>query len=229
MRRLIYLSALSVMVMMLTATSRGQVGNRNQPPGPPAPGFWGGMPVMNRSSTAAEGAMRGIADTVRASGAAAMMNSAAAMNVEAARSQHIDNRLKATQTDIQVRQLKREYRDSRRRPRPTSEQLHRLAKEATPKPLSTNQFDPISGRIWWPTALMLEEFDEHRDIIDDLFWEKADASGRLGLRQITTVHSTTREMRELMREHRKEIPPQLYSGSLAFLKQMDRAATVAGM
>ncbi len=184
---------------------------------------------MNRASTAAESSMRGIADTVRASGAAAMMNSAAARNVEAARSQHIDNRLKATQTDIEIRQLRREYRESTRRPRPTSEQLHRLAKEATPKPLSANQFDPISGRIWWPTALMLEEFDDQREILDDLFLDKAEASGRLGLRQITTVHATTREMRELMRTHQNDIPPQLYSRSLTFLKQMDRAATVAGM
>lgn len=226
MQRRIILGALCALVMLLATASPGQVANRNQPAGP---GFWGGMPVINRASTAAESSMRGIADTVRASGAAAMMNSAAARNVEAARSQHIDNRLKATQTDIQVRQLKREYRESRRGPRPTSEQLHRLAKEATPKPLSTNQYDPISGRIWWPTALMLEEFDAHREIIDDLFEEKADASGRLGLRQITTVHSTTRAMREVMRDHRNEIPPQLYSGSLTFLKQMDRAATVAGM
>lgn len=229
MQRLITLSALCALLTMLTAASSAQVRNRNQPPVPPAPGFWGGMPMVNRASTAAESAMRGMADTVRASGAAAMMNSAAARNVEAARSQNIDNRLKATQTDIQIRQMKREYRDSRRRPRPTSEQLYRLAKEASPRPLNASQFDPISGRIWWPTALLLEEFDEYREIIDELFDIKADASGRLSLRQITTVHNTTREMRELMREFRNEIPPQLYSGSLAFLRQMDHAATVAGM
>ncbi len=106
------------------------------------------------------------------------------MNVEAARSQNIDNRLKGTEANIQIRCMKREYRDSKRRPRPTSEQIHRLAKEATPRALNPGQYNPITGQITWPTALMLDEFEEYRETLDDLFWEKSVASGTLSLRQI---------------------------------------------
>ena len=158
-----------------------------------------------------------------------MMNSAAAMNVEAARSQNIDNRLKGTEANIQIRRMKREYRDSKRRPRPTSEQIFRLAKEATPRALGPGQYNPITGEITWPTALMLDEFAEYRETLDDLFWEKADASGTLNLRQINQAHSTTQEMRDLLRAKINDMPPQIFTQSSAFLRQLDHAATQAGL
>ncbi len=74
MRKLTTLGAVGTVVVMLCSVSPAQVANRNRsrgavPPAaavPPAQEFWGGVPMMNRASTAAQGALMGIADTVRA-------------------------------------------------------------------------------------------------------------------------------------------------------------------
>ena len=57
----------------------------------------------HHASTAAEGAARGMADVVRSAGAANLMNSEAAINIEDARSKYIDNRMQATNTYFQMK------------------------------------------------------------------------------------------------------------------------------
>ena len=81
---------------------------------------WGGG---YRPSTAAESYQRGFADVVRSAGAANVMNSAAMINVEEARSKNIENDLKATETYFEKKRVNKEYREQTKRPRPTSEQL----------------------------------------------------------------------------------------------------------
>ncbi len=216
MRTTTVLCAMGIVVVVLGAASWAQDG-------------WGGMPMVNRATTAAEGAMRGMADVVRSAGAAVMMNSAAAVNVENARAQRIDNRLNATRSEIESRRLKREYRESRRRPRPSTEQIYRLAAEAAPRPLDASQFDPIIGQFTWPTALMMDEFSEQREVIERLFWEKSAAAGRLNVRQMNEVRSATQEMRDLLHVHHRDIHPQLVGRSVGFLRQVDRTATEAGL
>ncbi len=131
---------------------------------------WGGYyGSYYHSSTAAESYQRGFADVVRSAGAANLMNSAAAKNVEEARSQYIDNRLKATKTYFEMKRYNKEYRDANQKPRPTSEQLFRLAKEATPKRLSPAELDPVTGKITWPAALNTEDYATYRDALNGLF------------------------------------------------------------
>jgi hypothetical protein len=187
--------------------------------------FWGGFPgIQAGAATAAESGMRGMSEVMTAAGAANLMNSAAAINVEAARSQYIDNRLKGTKTYFEMKRHNREYREANKRPRPTSEQLFRLAKDATPRQLAADQLDPVTGQIAWPKALTLDEFAEHRETLEDLFTERAQASGRFSFEQMNQVRDTTRQMRDLLRAKIKDMPPQVFSQSSAFLQQLEHAA-----
>ncbi len=74
--------------------------------------YWGGYPGYSGASTAAESAAHGVSDVVQAAGAANLMNSEAAKNYEAARSQYIDNRLKGTKTYFEMKQYNKDYRDA---------------------------------------------------------------------------------------------------------------------
>ncbi|MCU0959939.1 MAG: hypothetical protein MUF48_07515 [Pirellulaceae bacterium] len=215
----------------LSAASLAQDSTAPQTIAPPAMGggFWGGMPMMGfGAATAAESGMMGMASVINAAGQANLMNSAAAVNIEAARSQYIDNRLKGTKTYFEMRRHNREYRDATRRPRPTSEQLFRLAKDSTPRQLAADQLDPVSGQIAWPKALMLDEFATYRSELEGLFAERANASGRLTLPQMNQVRDTTQQMRELLRAKISDMPPQVFSQSNAFLRQLEHAAQRAG-
>ncbi len=191
-------------------------------------GQWGGFWGAYRPSTAAESYQRGFADVVRSAGAANLMNSAAAINVEQARSQYIDNRLKATQTYFDMKRYNRQYREETDKPRPTSEQLFRLAKEATPRKLSPSELDPVSGKVNWPAILTTDQYATYRDSLDALFAQRASASGKIDVQQFQEIRQTIRAMREELASRIRDIPPQVFSSANAFLRQLEHEAQLAG-
>ncbi|MEX2176385.1 MAG: hypothetical protein WD872_18625 [Pirellulaceae bacterium] len=137
-------------------------------------GGWGGG---YHSSTVQEGAARGFADVVRAQGMNNLLNSEAAKNLEAARREDIENRVRATQAYFDIRRINQEYRESQR-PQPLSmEQYVRLAREKAPDRLSVSQLDPLSGRLSWPLALRDAAYAEDRALLEQLFKERASGLG----------------------------------------------------
>ena len=63
-----------------------------------------------------------------------------------AQKQEIENRAQWTQTYFDMRAVNRAARAAERGPRPTMEQLARIAHEGIPAPLSPSQVDPVSGK-----------------------------------------------------------------------------------
>lgn len=187
--------------------------------------FWGGG---YHASTAAEGAARGMADVVRSAGAANVMNSEAAKNYETARSQNLDNRLKYTKTYFEMKQYNKDYRDATKAPRPTSEQLFRLAKEATPKTLTPDQLDPVTGQIKWPEVLLASDFNQCRKSLEGLYAERAGASDKINLDQYNEIRQSIKEMQDLLKGKLSDLPPQVFSSTNAFIKQLQYAAQLSG-
>jgi hypothetical protein len=188
---------------------------------------WGGAPSYH-ASTAAEGAMRGAADVVRSAGQANLMNSAAAINYQDARAKDIDNRLKGTKTYFEMKRYNKEYRDATKSPRPTSEQLFRLAKSATPKSLSPDQLDPVTGKISWPEILMTDDFAEYRDTLDALYADRAQAAGKINFDQYNAIHKTVDDLQLELKRRVSAMPPQVFSQANAFLTQLEHAAQLGG-
>ncbi|MHB0957305.1 MAG: hypothetical protein ACYC6N_26945 [Pirellulaceae bacterium] len=191
---------------------------------------WGGnnYNYQAHASTAAEGAARGAADVIQAAGAANLMNSMAAINTEQARSQYIDNRLKGTKTYFEMKQYNKDYRAANQAPRPTSEQLFRLAKAATPKKLGPDSLDPVTGAIKWPDVLATEDFSECREALDSLYAERANASGKINLEQFNAIRQSIGQMRALLKAKLNDLPPQVFSQANAFIKQLEYTAQLTG-
>jgi hypothetical protein len=190
--------------------------------------YWGGYPENSGASTAAESAARGVADVVQAAGAANLMNSAAAKNYETARSQYIDNRLKGTKTYFEMKQYNKDYRDANKPARPTSEQLFRLAKDATPKALNADELDPVTGQIKWPEVLLAGDFTGCRKTLDTLYAQRANASGKINLDQYNEIRQSIRQMRDLLKGKLNDLPPQMFSEANAFIKKLEHAGQLAG-
>jgi hypothetical protein len=186
--------------------------------------YWGEY----HAATAAESAARGMADVVRSAGEANLLNAEAAGYWEAARSQNIDNHLKYTKTYFEMKRANKEYRDATKAPRPTSEQLFRLAKDATPKSLTPDQLDPVTGKINWPEVLLTKEFSECRQTLDALYADRASASGRIKLDQYNQIRDTIKQAQDLLKGKLNELPPATFTGANAFLKQLQYAAKLTG-
>lgn len=199
---------LSVLVACLTlVTSRHAAGQ-----------FWGGG---FHASTAAEGAANGMANIMTSAGAANLSNSAAAINYEQARSSYIDNRLKNTKTYFEMKQVNNDYRDANRTPRPTSEQLFRLAKDATPSRLDPTQLDPVTGMIMWPEILKADEYTKCRDTLDGLFQAASQKQGKLSADEYKAIRQAIADVRIELRNRVNDYPPQVFSKTSAFLQQLD--------
>ena len=189
-------------------------------------GYGGGY----HSSTLAEGVQRGHADVVRSAGMANLMNSEAAGNYEDARSKYLDNRLKGTQTYFEMRRINKESRQAEKGPRPTSEQLFRLAKDATPKSLAATELDPVTGKINWPMILQDEAFAEYRKNLDELYALRANSGGKLSPDQFSEIQKNISDLQiELGRKAKsKEIPPQTFTQANAFVKRLGHESRRAG-
>lgn len=133
---------------------------------------WGWGPSYH-ASTVEEGVQRGFADVVRSQGAANLMNSMAAGNIEDARSKYIENRLQATQTFFDMRRINAESRRSERSMPLSNEAYVRLARQQAPNRLSVSQLDPLTGTITWPAPLRREAYAENRQQLETLFKERA--------------------------------------------------------
>jgi hypothetical protein len=96
-----------------------------------------------------------------------------AINFETARSMSLDNRLKATETFFEMRRINRAARAQEAGPRPTLEQVVRMARIHAPRPLDDMEFDPLTGAIFWPLALRERLYDPKKTEVEKTFRERA--------------------------------------------------------
>jgi hypothetical protein len=191
----------------------------------PVGGGWGDW---GRASTVQEGAARGAADMIRAAGENNLLNSQAAQNYEAARSQNLDNRVKYAETYYAKRRMNEEYRAAKKEPPPTAEQLFRRSEAAKPKRLSPGEFDPVSGRITWPLLLQGDAFTADRATIEQLFGDMA-TNERLTLDQYQQIRETGERMQEQLNSMIREVAPRDHMKATTFLTSLlYEARLVAG-
>lgn len=184
--------------------------------------YYGGY-IDNRASTPAESYARGMADVVRSSGMANLLNSEAAKKYEEARSMNLDNRLKYAQTYYERRKIHDQYRAEKREQ--TREYLYRRAQRETNVPrLTPAELDPVTGELSWPPLLRESHFDEYRKALDKMFSQREIALGAIGLAGYTEIQETIDAMVAVLKEHIREYPPALYTEARNFLTRLENEA-----
>ena len=154
----------------------------------------------HHASTAGEGAARGMADVIRSAGAANLMNSEAAINMQEAQKRNIENHLQYTQTYFQMKTINQQYRDAQRKPPPTQQQAIRLSQGRMPDRLPANKIDPLTGELVWPLGLRMDSLKDDRDRLDAIYAERAD-KGFLSPDQYIEVKQRTGAMADELRKY----------------------------
>lgn len=187
-------------------------------------GMWGGG--YGHASTVEEGFQRGMADVIRSRGAANLLNSAAAGNWEDARTKYIQNRQLATQTYFEMQRMNKQYREEKRGPRPSSEDLYRYAKERAPDRLSPSELDPLTASINWPTVLRGESFEEDRKKMEELFARRVTEEGAADPSIYTDIARTGQDMEAKLKEKIRDYPSNVYLAGKNFLEGLMYESTL---
>lgn len=177
----------------------------------------------HHASTAAEGAARGMADVVRSKGAANLMNSEAAINLETARKGYIENRLQGTQTYFQMKSINQQYRSAQRKTAPDQQQAIRMSKSRLPDRLSANRIDPLTGELAWPLGLRMDSLKDDRDRLDELYAERAD-KGFFTHDQFVEVKQLTSAMTEELRKFSSKLGGNASIEARKFLESLSYEA-----
>jgi len=136
----------------------------------------------------------------------------------------IQNQQLATNTYFELRAVNRAARAAEAGPKPTEEQLVRLAHYGIPKPPSTMDVNPVNGKIDWPSLLQTDSFQSPRGEVDQLFAKQASYGG-LGYSDQSKVREALDSMTALLKAQIADVPPQAYVASKNFLKSLAYAAT----
>jgi len=217
--------AIGAMMLARIAGAQSQGSdNGTQPyqPAVPAPSttnFGGFYPGWYGGTTPAGAAMTGMANAITAMGNYNLSTSAAAVNMTQARRNNIENQKMYTDAYFQMRAANRAYREAERGPRPTAEQLARLARDGAPGPLSPSDVNPISGKINWPQALQQKQFAEQRAELEKTTATIA-AHGSLGFSGQMAARETVESMFAELKAQIKDIPSQEYLASRNFLRSL---------
>ncbi|QGJ71164.1 Hypothetical protein PBC10988_28670 [Planctomycetales bacterium 10988] len=182
------------------------------------PGYYGGYGGY-RASTAGEGYARGMASLIQSAGEANLLNSQAAINREAARSDYIDNRQKWTSTYFEMRKMNRAYRAEERGPAPSQEAVVRWAQVGVPDRLSASDLDPLTGQIDWPRALMTEPFDGYRNVVEDLYEERAQSGVATG-QLYYDIQQVMAQMIDMLKANLDQYPTNDYIEAKKFLESL---------
>lgn len=177
---------------------------------PQYPTGYQGYGLYDHASTLEEGLANGAANLTHAAGASNLLHSQAARNYEEAFSRELDNRLKRTQTYHEVRRLHGEYRAAERAPRPTAEQMARLAKERVPERLSVKELDPLTGRLEWPAVLEDNAFKAHRERLDELVSKWVRFNGEIGSDEYLALQRSAKAMQAELKQRVKQYPTADY-------------------
>ena len=173
----------------------------------------------HHASTAAEGYSRGVAAVIYAQGAYNRMTAEAMILAEDARSRNIANREQATATYFAMRDANRQARAEERGPRPSAEQLARLARQATPERLAANELNAATGRISWPALLQEAQFTSYRMELEYALAQRA-ANGRIGAQESARAQQAARAMLAELKKDVREVHPMEYTTARQFIESL---------
>jgi len=222
MRTIMALACVLASASALFAQAGSSSSSSFTPAVPAAPSFGGGYGLWggNFGGATVEGSMmQGMASVISAQGNYNLATSAAAVNATQAIKQDIVNRQDATNAYFAIKETNRAATAAMRSPRLSEEQLVRMAAQAAPKPIDSNEFDPVSGRVLWPKLLQADAFKQQRAAVEQLLVKQAQY-GKLGLADLDQAGSAIEGMSDRLREIINSVSPQDYIEAKNFLKSL---------
>jgi len=178
-----------------------------------------GQVIYNTSSTAEEGAQRGLGSVISAQGQKNLSNSQAAINLTDARSSQIDNQVKSVNAywekkgiyEQHVEEMNAEIQAKRSR---------YVARRGS-LDLSTDEFDRTTGQVNWPKVLDQSVYDPYRTKLDELLHDRS-YNGALTGDQYMEATTAYNGWRAAILKQKSEYPGPILQQMLAFLNKVKR-------
>ncbi len=196
-------------------------------PAVPAPSttvYGGGGWGYSTPGTPAGAAMNGMANVISAKGDYNLSTSAAAINMTQAQKNEIQNRQLWTNTYFEMRATNKAAREAEAGPKPTAEQLARIAHDGVPKKLGPSQINPATGKLDWPGPLQDASFAGPRGTVDQLFTKFATYGG-LTYSEQSAIRQAVDGMYAALKAQIKQIAPPDYVACRNFLSSVLYAVT----
>ena len=231
MKRILVILLTAIMgVVILTQTGSSQ---NSQPGGTASPPYQPAVPVAPQvyggdggwgwgrsgGGTAAGSAMQGMASVVNAAGNYNLSTSAAAINMTQAQKQGIQNWASFTDTYFDLRARNRQEAAAARGKPVSEEYMHRMAQAGAPKPLGSQQLDPVSGAISWPDLLQDDKFREQRDTLQAALAERA-KYGTIPSEGKKKAKEATQAMLDLLSGMIRDVEPEDYLSAKQFIQSL---------
>jgi hypothetical protein len=178
-----------------------------------------GQVIYNTSSTAEEGAQRGLGSVISAQGEKNLSNSQAAINLTDARSNQIDNQVKSVNAyweknsiyEQHVQEVNAEIQAKRGR---------YVARRGS-LDLSPEEFDRTTGQIVWLKVLEQSVYDPYRTKLDELFHDRS-YNGALSGDQYMEATTACNDWHAAIVKQKSDYPAQILQQMLRFLLKVKR-------
>jgi len=164
-----------------------------------------------------------MANVISAQGSYNLSTSEAAINMTQAQRAAIQNDQLYANTYFEMRAANRAARAAENGPKPTMEQLVRIAQENAPRPLPSGALDPVSGGVAWPELLRTADYTPPRTELDELFAKRAELGG-LGFSDQTKARQAVETMFATLKGQIRSVPSDQYVASRSFLNSLASAA-----
>ena len=186
------------------------------------PSGWGsGYGVVQRTAqTPAESYAYGLSDVTRARSQSNLTNAEALSTLSDVRGKEIKNNVDYTNMYFERRRINEQYKESRRRPRATPEQLARYARDGMPDRSSGTQIDSITGELSWPIVLQAPEFEQYRAELDALYQDRAARGSVMGRDAYLKTRETCDAFLAALREQVRELPANDYIEGKKFIEML---------
>lgn len=187
-------------------------------------GYGDGYGYSYHSSTLEEGILRGSGALLQGAGQYNYDTSRAAINQQEALSRAYDNRLKGIQTYFEAKAINESYVARHQKPRLTQQELTQLAKESAPARLTSYQYEPAFGKVFWPALLEAPQFAAHRAAIEELMASRDPLNSGVGSANHRDVRQVTLAMQEILKADIATANPQEYVAAKKFLASLEYEA-----
>lgn len=178
-----------------------------------------GQVIYNSASTAAEGYQRGMASIIQAQGERNLSNSQAAINMQDAYSQALDNSTKSVKTFWEQKDIYNE-RVQQKNYEIQQQRESYLAKHGL-QSLTSAEFDRTTGQVSWPKVLQQSQYDQYRNTLDELLKKRAYA-GALTSDDYMAATAASKEWRAMLAGQKNEYPSQILSQMIRFVLKVNR-------
>ncbi|MFN0055829.1 MAG: hypothetical protein ACKV0T_27105 [Planctomycetales bacterium] len=163
--------------------------------------------------------MQGMSQIIRAKGEYNEQTSKAMINYEDARTKYIDNRKKWTETYFAMKEQNSARAAERlAKSRPSAEAITQAARSGVARPLSTEAFDPLTGKVNWPDLLLADEYAKPRGELDQLLELHTTTSGGDG--SAARVQQLVQQMTSTLKSNIQNLPTNEYISARKFLDSL---------